>query len=40
MPAASSFFADSVRTEGSDGVVESQDSFRTIYLDDRHPRPR
>ncbi len=33
------FFADSVRTEKSDGVVESQDSFRTIYLDDRHPAP-
>ena len=33
------FFADSVRTEQSDGVVESQDSFRTIHLDDRHPAP-
>ena len=33
------FFADSVRTEKSDGVVESQDSFRTIHLDDRHPAP-
>ena len=33
------FFADSVRTEKAQGVVESRDSFRTIYLDGRHPAP-
>ena len=30
------FYADSVRTEMAADVVESQDSFRTIYFDERH----
>lgn len=33
------FISDSVRTEKSVGVVESQDSLRTIHFDGRHDRP-
>lgn len=33
------FYADSVRTEKTASIVESQDSFRTIYFDERHTAP-
>ena len=33
------FYADSVRTEKTESIVESQDSFRAIYFDGRHTAP-
>ena len=33
------FYADSVRTEKTESIVESQDSFRTIHFDERHTAP-